>query len=104
MSTIRRGEHQCRFCGGQRENDGETCLGCGSPLDKCQDMKPKCSRSKCPGCTHTGPHQTLEQGRFRCLKCTAVFEHGDFGYLDDRPHVNVEKKERLEAKRRTPSR
>ena len=92
--------HRCKICRGDRPNNGLVCLGCGTALIKCKESKLKTFKPECPGCTHTGPHQTLEHGRFRCLKCTAVFERGDVGYLDDRPDVNVEKLERLEADRR----
>lgn len=91
------GTHNCRMCGGDRPHNGKACLGCGTELVKCRPTKVRRSGSNCPGCTHNGPHQVLEYGRFRCVKCTAVFEGPDVGYLDDRPDVNVEKLERLTA-------
>lgn len=95
-----RSTHKCRFCCGTRENDGEVCLGCGSQLKNCLDKEPKRPRRECPGCTHGGPHREIEPGRYRCLKCTAVFEGADVGFLDDRPDVNVEKLERMELDRK----
>lgn len=92
--------HQCTICRGLRPNNGVVCLGCGTALLKCSQRKAKRHTTECPGCTHTGPHQTLEAGRYRCLKCTAIFEHGDVGYLDDRPDINAEKLERMAVERR----
>jgi len=93
-------KHKCRFCQGIRENNGEACFGCGSPLAKCLERSSKRGRNECPGCTHTGPHKAIEAGRYRCVKCTAVFEGPDVGFLDDRPDVNLEKLERMELDRK----
>ena len=93
--------HRCRICNGDRPHNGLHCQGCGTEIVRCKPAKTKRS-SACHVCAHTGPHKLIEAGRFRCLKCTAVFEGPDVGYLDDRPDVNLEKAERLieEAKRR----
>lgn len=88
-------EHQCRICDGKRPHNGTICLGCGTLLVKCKAATVKRDIRECPKCTHTGPHKLIEAGRMRCLKCTAVFEGPDFGFVDDRPEVNAEKKERL---------
>jgi len=93
-------KHRCRICRGDRPNDGVICLGCGTALLKCQETRKKRPVTECPGCRASGPFKVLEAGRFRCTKCTAVFEQGDFDFVDDRPDVNVEKKERLEMDRK----
>lgn len=93
-------KHRCRICLGDRPNNGTICLGCGTALIKCQETRKKKPVTECPGCRSNGPFKSIEAGRFRCPKCTAVFESGDFGFLDDRPDINVEKKERLEMELR----
>jgi hypothetical protein len=91
-------EHECRPCGGKRPHNGSHCLGCGSPIEICRPSKNRNRwRSSCPSCASDGPHQTLEAGRYRCQKCNAIFEQPDFGFVDDRPDINVEKLEKLEA-------
>lgn len=92
--------HRCRICQGDRPHNGTTCLGCGTLLVKCKETKEKRNRHECPGCTHTGPHQITEHGRWRCVKCTAIFEGPDFGFVDDRPEVNAAKKERAASEMR----
>ena len=94
--------HICRICDGERPHDGKLCLGCGTELVRCRPTKRK-RGTACPCCSHDGQHNFLEQGRRRCVKCGAVFEGPDVGYLDDRPDVNLAKRERLESmkKRRT---
>lgn len=90
--------HECKCCGGSRPHNGEICLGCGTPILKCKPSKSTNRfRSSCPQCASDGPHVVLEAGRYRCPKCTAVFEQPDFGFVDDRPDINAEKKEKLEA-------
>lgn len=93
--------HNCRFCGGPRPHNETYCLGCGTEIEKCKPVQT--SRRKdpnCPKCTHNGPHQNLSATRRRCVKCTAVFEGADFGFVDDRPEVNLAKIERAESEKR----
>lgn len=87
--------HVCRMCGGSRPHNGEICLGCGTPIAACKPLQVRRDKTTCPKCTDNGPFQPIRAGRVRCLKCTAVFEGPDFGFVDDRPHVNLEKLERL---------
>lgn len=89
------GTHNCRMCGGTRPHNGEICLGCATPLAACKPVPVRRDGNICPKCTHHGPHKDIEALRVRCLKCGAVFEGPDFGFVDDRPHVNFEKLERL---------
>jgi hypothetical protein len=96
--------HYCKCCRGIRPNDGVICQGCGTALVHCRVTKQKKTRIDCPACASSGPHRQLEPGRMTCVKCNGVFEGGDVGYLDDRPDVNVEKKERLEMERRRKAR
>lgn len=93
-------EHYCKFTRSIQPNNGSICLGCGSDLTRCKQDKPKRKTSECPGCTHHGPHKEIEAERYRCLKCGAIFEKPDFGYVDERPDVNAEKLERIERDKR----
>ena len=92
--------HRCNFCNGIRPIHAGLCTGCGTPVIRCKPPTIKRNRNECPGCTHTGPHELMETGRYRCQKCTAIFEGPDFGFMDDRPEVNAAKKERAESERR----
>lgn len=89
--------HICRFCDGKRPHENGRCCGCGTDVRKCKPEKITRNRNECPGCTHTGPHKLMESRRYRCLKCTAVFEGPDFEFVDTRPEVNAAKKERAES-------
>lgn len=91
--------HSCGICGGIRENNGSSCLGCGTELDKCIDQRKKPKAPRCPKC-QSGTGKEIEPGRYCCKNCQAVFEAMDFSFLDDRPDRNVEKKERLELDRK----
>lgn len=92
--------HNCRFCGGNRPHNNVHCLGCGSAIESCRPVRVHRKNHDCPKCTHNGPHQTLGPKRFRCVKCTAVFEGPDFGFVDTRPEVNLAKIERAESETR----
>jgi len=87
--------HNCRICGGNRPCDEKHCLGCGTELVRCKAAKLKRNWNECPACTHTGPHKLTSDKQFRCQKCGATFEGPDFNFVDDRPDVNVDKKDRL---------
>lgn len=89
--------HKCRCCGGIRQNNGRICLGCGTPLHQCEiPRKPRVSKVDCPSCGKRSPQVVIEPGRYRCTACNSIFEADDFSFLDDRPDVSLEKKERLE--------
>lgn len=86
----------CRYCNGVREFTTRQCLGCGSP--KANAMVPAGSLSKkkafrCPKCKSTRT-SCLEDERHVCADCRAVFEADDVGFLDTRPDINAEKRER----------
>lgn len=38
----------------------------------------------------------MDVNRYRCGECNAIFEDSEISYLDDRPDVNLEKKEQFE--------
>ena len=94
------GTHDCRICNGHRPHNGKQCLGCSADLVRCKRAKIKRNWNECPGCTHTGPHKLTDDRQYRCHKCGATFEGPDFSFVDDRPDINVDKKERLEAERK----
>ena len=85
----------CNFCRGIRPATATHCLGCGAPLARTkQPQQPKgAGRPPCPACRRTRSRE-IEPDRYECRDCGAVFERDDFGYLDDRPDVNAEKRER----------
>ena len=87
--------HNCKMCRGQRYNNGQHCLGCGTELERCEDKAPKSKAPRCPKC-QAGSGRELEPGRYCCRNCQAVYEGPDVGFLDDRPHINLEKLERME--------
>lgn len=87
--------HNCRFCGGLRDNNGKSCSGCGSDLVACTQTKEITKRVTCPACKLNGLSVEMEPGRFRCQHCRSVFETDDMGFLDDRPDINLDKKEWL---------
>lgn len=90
----------CKFCQGERETNGAVCLGCGSDISQAR-VKPKKQLRNCPKCSSHRASE-LDEYRYTCRDCGAVFEDLDFSFLDDRPHIALEKKERQElaAKRR----
>lgn len=92
--------HYCKCCRGIRPNDGLICQGCGTALLHCRVVKQKKPRIECAQCGSNGPFREREPGRKVCVKCNGVFEAADFSFVDDRPDINVEKKERLEIQRR----
>lgn len=84
----------CRFCGGQRPDNGKVCLGCGAPVANAKRVvRPlKERRRKCPRC---GSNKYVHaDGRLSCKECWCVYEDADFGFVDDRPLENAIKKER----------
>lgn len=88
----------CRFCNGKRRVNAKTqCEGCGMPVANAHVPEPARKlaklRLKCPKCRRTHIAE-IEKDRFNCETCDAVFEAADVGYLDTRPDINAEKKER----------
>ena len=94
--------HHCRFCGGKRPHNGSLCLGCGADVATCNPSQVRIRSVECPKCTHGGPHQIVSTRRRRCVKCTAIFEGANVGFIDDRPEINAAKKERAERERKKP--
>ena len=88
--------HDCRCCGGPRQNNGSVCLGCGTPLARCEQPKRKAKKHECPQCCSRRLHIKIEEGRYRCGECNAIFEDSEISFYDDRPDVSLEKKERYE--------
>lgn len=89
-------KHDCRCCGGERPNNGVLCLGCGTLLTVCEQLKRKAERNACPQCNSRRMHIKMDVNRYRCGECNALFEDSEISYLDDRPDVNLEKKEQFE--------
>ena len=90
----------CNICQGRRESAGGVCLGCGTPVANARmPGKVSASKPRCPNCKRSQSRE-LERGRFLCGHCRAVFEREDVGYLDDRPAINAEKRERQSQRRR----
>ena len=90
----------CRICNGRR---GETelgrnvvCEGCATPVANCHITDVQLSRTKtrlvCPMCRGTRADH-IELGRFCCTTCGTQYELLEQEFLDDRPDVNLEKKE-----------
>lgn len=65
-------------------------------------VKPKAKsvNRRCPRCDSRAVQREIEPGRYCCNRCRAVFEDDDFGYVDDRPDVNAEKREAMSRRRR----
>lgn len=97
--------HHCTICGGIRPCADGVCLGCGgSARTPAGGVPPKPARTTpCPRCG-TFSRSTLEPGRYCCRNCQAVYEADDFGFVDDRPDINAEKRERQELLRRQRAR
>lgn len=86
--------HNCRPCGKVSPHDGKICLGCGTPIANAKAAKaPAGPKRVCPKCK-SGSYRVLEEGRFVCRGCAAVYEELDGFAWDDRPDVNAEKRER----------
>lgn len=85
--------HNCRICGGIRPCVDSRCMGCGSSLRLCGSVAAK-KPVHCPQCGKS-KYVNMEIDRFRCEGCATIFEKDDFRFLDDRPDVNAEKKERM---------
>lgn len=91
------GTFKCRICNGkERRIYSGLCDGCGHPVHNVE-LRPKkpsdfMNVPACPAC-HGLNRKELEPGRFLCLKCNAIYEHGDCGFVDDRPDINAMKKE-----------
>lgn len=94
----------CRMCGGQRPHNGRECLGCGAPIERAWDSsQTNTERIMCPKC-NSGAHERRADDSYTCRACGAWFESLEVGYLDDRPDVNAEKRERpARVNRRGPS-
>lgn len=90
----------CRICRKNQLTVQGRCRSCGTPAANAKsNSKPGSGLTKCPFCHH-GSTVQLEEGRFYCKICDKHFEDDDFGFLDTRPDVNLEKKERNEAKKK----
>jgi len=98
-------EHHCRICRGNRDIKLGVCMGCGTPVKKCR-LIPKRQKKviSCPGCGYDGKNRQVASGRYRCSKCTAIYEAADFCYLDTRPEAALDKKERMEKEERLQKR
>lgn len=95
---------QCRICRKHTPTDGQLCLGCGTPVENAIDnSRLKVRKPQCPKC-NSGANYEIETGRFSCRDCMAVFEAEDFGYVDTRPDVNLDKKERLQVRKKKQGR
>ena len=87
---------KCRICRGVRNTNGRVCLGCGTPVANAIDRnKPKRARPTCPICGPRPKVSEVQPGRFECGGCRSHFEADDVGYVDTRPDVNAEKRERV---------
>lgn len=91
----------CKICRGQRGvmlvGTSKMCEGCGTPADNCfltvtEKAKQKLVL-KCPLCRSPNA-DLLEARRWLCATCGTVYEALEQSFLDDRPDVNLEKKER----------
>ena len=85
----------CKICNRPTTFNKRECLSCLTPIarakrKKTETLKPQ---PQCPRHCGTGLKQ-IKPGRFRCNNCGAVFEADDFSFVDERPAVNAEKKER----------
>jgi hypothetical protein len=90
--------HICRYCMGTRVVRYGKCCGCGMPEHECRPIIRKHkSKVSCPGCGVEGHSISIGDGQRRCRKCMSVYEGADFVFLDHRPDISFEKKERLEA-------
>lgn len=89
-------DHYCKFCDGKRPNDGEFCLGCGSQLAKCaRSVAPdRVNVPRCPICSSKAKPEQMADGQIKCSTCLTLFEKTDFSFLDTRPDVNAQKKEK----------
>jgi DNA-directed RNA polymerase subunit RPC12/RpoP len=82
----------CRICRRQRPESGK-CSSCGTGLTPYYEPKAKAPSPSCPKCR--GKHtQATPHGSRVCRDCGAEFEPVEVGYLDTRPDVNAEKRER----------
>lgn len=85
----------CRFCRGSRPVMEGRCRGCSAPKENARvKSRPRVQAPRrCPRCSSRS-YSTLEDKRFSCRDCGAVYEDPDFTFVDDRPDRNAEKQER----------
>lgn len=90
--------HDCNICDRISPHNGAICLGCGAPIARCKRPKARKSVPRCPRGCISAVYET-EPGRYCCRGCSAVFEQLETVALDDRPDVNLEKRERMSQRR-----
>jgi transposase-like protein len=91
----------CRYCRGERPFTDKMCLGCGSPRANAMvHILPPNAEVRIPTCPGCGLNHgvKLEEDRYKCPICHAVYERLEQSFLDDRAEFNAMKKER--AKKR----
>jgi len=88
----------CRMCRGPRPFNANGCTGCGTPRAKAivpaERLKQPEVNPTCPGCGDNHVER-FQAERWKCARCHSVFEPVEFGFVDDRPEINLAKKERL---------
>lgn len=70
------------------------CCSCATALQE-PPPKKRVGQQTCSGCGGVTDVQ-IEPGRFHCRKCNSVVEPLEFAFMDTRPEVNAEKRERQE--------
>ena len=90
----------CGICQKQRQGQNGRCESCGSLVSTAKVKPPR--SSTCPPCPKCGTYQSTlrSDGYWHCRTCGGLHEPDDFGFLDDRPDVNAEKRERQQTQRR----
>lgn len=85
---------RCYFCNAVRVIVDGRCRSCLNPVNDPRNRQHSDVKPKCPRCFNYSVRET-EPGRFYCKMCSSYFEPDDGFALDTRPHVNLEKRERL---------
>mgnify|MGYP006977238369 FL=1 len=88
------------MCGKVSPHNGHRCLGCNTPIANAKVTTKPPAKPRCPGCG-SGKNKPVpwDESRLECQACHAVFELPDGFALDDRPDVNLEKRERMSQRR-----
>lgn len=97
---------RCYFCNAIRVIVDGRCRSCLNPVSDPRNQQPEEAKPKCPRCFNYSVRET-EPDRFVCRMCSGTFERDDGYAIDTRPHVNLEKRERLreiEERRRQEAR
>lgn len=91
----------CGICSGKRDNVGGMCSGCGGEVSEVRmSANPKPKPVQCPQCGPRTDAYPLGRGEHHCRRCGVKFSPVEFAFVDTRPEVNAEKRERGNARRK----